>query len=332
MAGLNDLRQLATQIHKRQVIVAALNKEEESFKAKYLSMFSPVTSLKAPWKFELVRNWSALVGMLGLAYFVIYIIGYVLVIIGAIVTVPLYLFKVNTSFLDKILYYLGYPATWFGGLVLPWVRNAGLKPNDVGLDHIGYFFVSLLLLLVVLILVLFVIDLIIMLLRNPYVATANKKIRAENVKNQYMEEFVAEEWMKSDDCKTRERKIKEIRVMLVRASDDVNRNTVLHKDYKSEEIVLQLIDYMEHGRAGTVTDAINLMHRDRHFNRMAYIEQERLEEARRQRIAIEKNTEYQRQSNELRRRQLEIDADSNYRLRKIEINSEFHFWDRFFRI
>ena len=313
MQGLSELRQLKTLFTKKRGLNTRLQQETKAFNNKKQSFYKPVIPQKKLWRFNsikaCVKPVLAVSGIYALAYSIIFIFA----VVGAVLLVPLTLIGIKPTFLDAIVYYTGYPATWFGGLFSAWMRNMSYTSRDISGGHFGYVLIGTLIFIAAALVFLLTLDLIITLIKNPAGAAANANVHRKNQANQKAGDMECNGWMKTEDYRSRMQRIRETESALSAVNRDIRGNNALHSDYKDEGTVDLLVRYLETGRANSIMSAINLMHSAEHEQYMESNARERLAEEKRARAASEKSAEYQRKNFEETRWQGEQQRRHNNR-------------------
>ena len=297
MTGLSELQQLKTLYVTRRELMSQYNQLNNQAKAKMQSYYKPPKPQKKFWKFNIFKTGKPILIKASLSYLGIYLLVRVIVFIGALLlAIPVmfvdWLFSSNISSLfDKIIHYLSFPATWFAGLCTPLIRKITAIPEDLFEKNFVCFLAGLIIFVVLTIITFLVIDLIIMLLKNPVAKAKNRVIRRDNFTNALAGDILYEEYQKTQAYRNELQKINNTRRNLAIVTNSINESPAVHSDYKNETIVKKLITYISTGRAYNTRDAINLYHNEKREDERDYLQRAHLEEQKAIRMIQQKDAQ-----------------------------------------
>ena len=226
-------------------------------------------------------------------------------IVGGIGYVVLYIITVIISgfsrarFWRTSLYYMVRSATWIGGLIFSRRRVAMRSLSLRNADSFRYLvelLIGIVISVLAIIVVCFVIDSLIAIIRKPIVKKHNKASWKSYKDASEKNDMLVLEWKHSRDFSKRLAQIDSLNKKIAYCKKYINEDRTVHKEFKSIKNIELLIYYIETNRAKNLTDAINKMDDYAHKQRMESLEEARLYEEERTRIAAEKAEIYARQT------------------------------------
>ena len=338
MAGLLELQQLKSLFANRRSLMEKYNQLNDRSVAKMRSYYKSVQPLKKYWFFTFIEQGTLVAASIAGIYLIAYFVSMFFILVAAFVlSIPLWIFDgifrsdVGSIF-DKAIYYIGFPANWFGGLFLPWIRNAEVNPADFNIVDVAYVLVGALIFVLVAFLVFLILDLIIMLLRNPIAKVKNREIKKDNFLNALVGDTLYEEYQKTQEYADEMTNIRNTRLNIADNERRIKNNTAVHSDYKDEATVIKLISYIARGRARDTREAINLLHSERREDARDRIALAQLEEQKVVRMINERDAQ---RNDDYRRAMLEETREQTRAARNAESNTDLTnsliIWDMFTR-
>ena len=307
MQELHELKQLRAALRNEPELEIKLGQLEKSLEERINSFRKkrvPELSEKSTWDRPIFGKGILITLWVTGIYTGIYLVAWIITLLGVIFTgFGRAVYGKSTPVLDHILYVIGYPATWFGKLVLPWVRNADILPGHIRLGHIKYFIVSIVVFAAVAAITLFIADLLAQLVSAPSRASRavknrqeNTVIRKENSILAVSDEREIQAFKQSAEYVNRVKAIAAMRAELERTKKQISESKIVHKEFKDERSVKQLISYLETGRAETIKEAIRCLDDDKHKRAMESLAMETAMEAEQTRKNSERALAYSQQA------------------------------------
>ena len=261
MTELNELKDLRLRLSKVSELESRVSQKQNEITKKEASFYKPNEMKQTYWKFNTFRKimpwFFIIIGIYAVLYFVV---GIIYVGLDIIMAIPNWIMdKSGPGWIAYVTHWVGFPMAWLGDFAYHIIEKVPMVENQMANWGIGHFMSGLLITIVTVPLIVFILDLIIMIIKNPITKIQNNAIRRNNTVNRMTGEILVEEWRKSTEYNDKIKEISNLRNLISKENDVIKRSTFLHSEYKTWRRVDALIDYLEKKRARDLTGAINLM-------------------------------------------------------------------------